>query len=415
MNRYHKTPRDCAHSGTECYHHPYHRECVNCLKCQPTAFDEHCKICLECGLSGHLKEDCLTNSDRVKIWELQEAFPSEDHCHLSLDEKISQIFQVLWRFSEIIEQSINDNDILWKGLCNLRDQRVEKLQGRIDALEKILLDDINHAAPKNQSPSPGVSRQNSTNENAPKRQRPNPGVKPWELPHSSSNYRQRSVPQIYNTRTKTNMKDRRVPTNVSYTLFPNKRSSQTAPTTRHIGIGCDGCGQADFEGPRYKCTSCPYYDLCEKCYKNYVVTSSHTNEHPMRSIENPEPVPAPMNFVGYVKRLPTAHNIQEREPVKTAFVGKMSASSSVHPIASPKSGTKICALHGEQPSTRSHNTSECEQFRRKYESERWRLVNKNRICPLCLLSQHPVFKCRKLRPVDRCEKTATKWVVVLQK
>ncbi|KAJ3123163.1 hypothetical protein HK098_002128 [Nowakowskiella sp. JEL0407] len=37
-------------------------------------------------------------------------------------------------------------------------------------------------------------------------------------------------------------------------------------TNVHYDIVCDGCQQSNFSGIRYKCASCPDFDLCEKCY-----------------------------------------------------------------------------------------------------------------------------------------------------
>ena len=33
----------------------------------------------------------------------------------------------------------------------------------------------------------------------------------------------------------------------------------------HFGVVCDGCGATPIKGPRFKCQSCPDYDLCETC------------------------------------------------------------------------------------------------------------------------------------------------------
>ncbi len=34
----------------------------------------------------------------------------------------------------------------------------------------------------------------------------------------------------------------------------------------HQGVQCDGCGTNPMTGVRYKCRSCPNYDLCRNCY-----------------------------------------------------------------------------------------------------------------------------------------------------
>ncbi|TMW68665.1 hypothetical protein Poli38472_006133 [Pythium oligandrum] len=35
---------------------------------------------------------------------------------------------------------------------------------------------------------------------------------------------------------------------------------------RHLGFICDCCGETDFQGPRFNCTSCSDYDLCRNCH-----------------------------------------------------------------------------------------------------------------------------------------------------
>ena len=193
-----------------------------------------------------------------------------------------------------------------------------------------------------------------------KRIPPNRERKSWEMPYTSPNYRQRPAPQIFDTQAKNNKRDQHAPTTVSYTSPQNKSTKPNSSPTGHIGVRCDGCDEEDFVSNRYKCTTCPNYDLCENCYKNFVVTPPHSGNHVMRSIGTPEPYPARMNFIGYVTRPPNVHHAQEIEATKPAFVGDMNISSSVHPIAPPKPGTKICALHGEQESERAHATSKCE-------------------------------------------------------
>lgn len=43
----------------------------------------------------------------------------------------------------------------------------------------------------------------------------------------------------------------------------------------HFGVNCDGCGQKDMKGIRYKCGHCSDYDLCQICHTFVKHDSSH--------------------------------------------------------------------------------------------------------------------------------------------
>ncbi len=53
----------------------------------------------------------------------------------------------------------------------------------------------------------------------------------------------------------------------------------------HEGIECDNCGAKSFEGTRYLCANCDYYNLCEKCYTGEKF--SHTKTHVFLRLPEP--------------------------------------------------------------------------------------------------------------------------------
>ena len=44
----------------------------------------------------------------------------------------------------------------------------------------------------------------------------------------------------------------------------------------HLEVCCDACQKLSYRGPRYKCTQCPDYDLCQDCYDSGHHDSSHS-------------------------------------------------------------------------------------------------------------------------------------------
>ncbi|UJR32794.1 hypothetical protein I4U23_020256 [Adineta vaga] len=47
----------------------------------------------------------------------------------------------------------------------------------------------------------------------------------------------------------------------------------------HESICCDGCKAETIKGLRFKCDSCPNYDLCQRCVDNGVTTKKHETSH----------------------------------------------------------------------------------------------------------------------------------------
>lgn len=53
---------------------------------------------------------------------------------------------------------------------------------------------------------------------------------------------------------------------------------------QHVGVICDGCNVRDFSGTRYRCTTCPDYDLCSACHDRH---SEIHPEHSFVAIQTP--------------------------------------------------------------------------------------------------------------------------------
>ncbi|CAF3178172.1 unnamed protein product [Rotaria socialis] len=49
----------------------------------------------------------------------------------------------------------------------------------------------------------------------------------------------------------------------------------------HESITCDGCKAESIKGLRFKCDTCPNYDLCPQCVENHVITKTHKSSHPL--------------------------------------------------------------------------------------------------------------------------------------
>lgn len=56
---------------------------------------------------------------------------------------------------------------------------------------------------------------------------------------------------------------------------------QTHGNEIHESITCDGCKSDTIKGLRFKCDSCPNYDLCQRCVDRGVTTKTHKSSHPL--------------------------------------------------------------------------------------------------------------------------------------
>ncbi|KNC96879.1 uncharacterized protein SPPG_07709 [Spizellomyces punctatus DAOM BR117] len=52
-----------------------------------------------------------------------------------------------------------------------------------------------------------------------------------------------------------------------------------------VGVSCDGCGRRGFAGKRYKCSECRHYDLCENCYSSLRTSTLHVPWHTFTALD----------------------------------------------------------------------------------------------------------------------------------
>ncbi len=52
----------------------------------------------------------------------------------------------------------------------------------------------------------------------------------------------------------------------------------------HESVSCDGCKRPSIEGLRFKCDTCPNYDLCQQCIETGSITKTHKSTHPVIAI-----------------------------------------------------------------------------------------------------------------------------------
>jgi len=60
-------------------------------------------------------------------------------------------------------------------------------------------------------------------------------------------------------------------------------SQESSDPTAHGNVRCDGCNVFPIVGPRYNCTVCPDFDLCATCE----ASSAHPAEHPLLKFRQP--------------------------------------------------------------------------------------------------------------------------------
>lgn len=68
-------------------------------------------------------------------------------------------------------------------------------------------------------------------------------------------------------------------------------SQQPVQEVSHLGIRCDNCEVCPVVGKRYKCSTCPNYDLCSRCMDLHDkgATGSHVSGYIFYRLPNPVP------------------------------------------------------------------------------------------------------------------------------
>jgi next-to-BRCA1 protein 1 len=61
----------------------------------------------------------------------------------------------------------------------------------------------------------------------------------------------------------------------------------TSKTARHVNVQCDICNSKDFIGVRYKCSTCPDFDVCSRCIDQV----EDENLHPHTFLRVSKPIP----------------------------------------------------------------------------------------------------------------------------
>jgi hypothetical protein len=49
----------------------------------------------------------------------------------------------------------------------------------------------------------------------------------------------------------------------------------------HESVSCDGCKRESIKGLRFKCDTCPNYDLCQQCVQTNATSQEHKSTHPL--------------------------------------------------------------------------------------------------------------------------------------
>lgn len=92
----------------------------------------------------------------------------------------------------------------------------------------------------------------------------------------------------------------RVVTNNDLTIAKLKRFYADE---KHESTTCDGCKEEGFTGLRFKCDTCPDYDLCYKCASTGVSTKDHKSTHPLMLCSRREIMQIPVNDIELGEKL----------------------------------------------------------------------------------------------------------------
>ena len=93
--------------------------------------------------------------------------------------------------------------------------------------------------------------------------------------------------------------------------------------------------------------------------------------------------------------LPTANRRQQKE--------KNEEETHARTMVSQEREPSFCIVHTNSHSCApDHHTRECEDFVELSPKNKWKIVNRERICPLCIVARHPARKCPLRNGVTMC-------------
>ena len=133
-------------------------------------------------------------------------------------------------------------------------------------------------------------------------------------------------------------------------MTSSQKDVSSRKNSKHIGICCDHCESQDFEGVRYKCSTCPDFDICHRCIEEVERLNSHP--HTFLRIAKPQ-TNTEAHMVGAVPLLANRSRWVHQD-VLCALCDDSNPDKQVHQILGYRFFCTICGIslceHCEQTS-----------------------------------------------------------------